>query len=77
LTERQYADTMRGMDSKDDRNAEITRLYVAGHMMQDIADHYAISKARVQQILAKLGIRGADGGLARRMAERAKRRSGK
>jgi len=77
LTSRQYANRLRGMDSKDDRNAHVAELYQAGHMMQDIADHYAISKARVQQILRKHGIRGADGGLARRLAERAKRKAGK
>ena len=68
---------MLGMEQKDDRNATICRLYIAGHLMQDLADHYEISKARVQQILSAHGIRGADGGLARRMAERAKRRNGK
>ena len=77
MTSRQYANRLRGMDSKDDRNAHVAELYRAGHMMQDIADHYSISKSRVQQILRKHGIRGADGGLARRLAERAKRKAGK
>ena len=60
-----------------ERNALIAEQYTSGAMQQDIADHHGISKARVGQILHALGIRGADGGLARRMAEREKRKAGK
>ena len=69
---------MRDMDKRyAKRNAAIRAQFTSGDPMQDVADRHNISKARVQQILKQMGLSAADGGLARRMAERKKRKAGK
>jgi hypothetical protein len=60
--------------SKQQRDAEITSLFLSGATMQEIGDRFMLTRQRVQQILKDHGIHGPQGGIALFAVQRQKQK---
>lgn len=55
--------TKSGMEQPESRIVWMAAMYRQGKTLQEIGDHYGITRERVRQLIGKLGLKGKDGGL--------------